>query len=742
MVNCRCMVSAMLTNTGAKTLHGRHFQTRHPAAVLTTFLILTALAWAIGWNVQSHLLGGGLDAPGTESYAARQAMAGSSEGGGMPLAIELGPDPGSVDSARMRAAAAQVTAILDQDDAVRDVVSYWADPPRLGMYRNNAGDSGLIIAMVDGNDATAPEAAHALVSTIKKAVLDVPVRVGGQSIMYHDIIAIAETDLLKVELIAAPITAVILYFVFGSIVSALLPLLIAAFAVGLTNALLSLLNEVTSVSVFAASLSTPLCLALAIDYSLLMLTRYREEAAAGAGYAPPAIDRTLSSAGRTVLYSAAIIAPSIASLFFFPLYFLQSLAAAGLMAVVASAVGAVILLPAVLAVLGENVNRGRFAKSGNRLSPAESVATQRWMRIAAFSTRHSVAVVVGVGTLLAVLALPVVGINFGSSDDRALSTSVEARTVGDHMRADYPINAEATVTIVFDDAPTIPTAELSEYLRQLSLVDDVVSASAAAMIYQDGALITTIPSTESVTVHSVSIPSTEQPFTADGRAQLDELRAVPAPAAVKFAGLAAQNRDNLAAIAQRVPYAMGLIAVSSILLVGLMTRSILLPLKSLFLNVLSLTASFGALVWIFQDGGLGGLGTTSPGFIAAHVPPLIFCVAFGLSMDYEIFLLSRIREEWCEIGQNTREANRQAVIRGIGFTGRTVTLAATVMMVVFLALLVSSTTYTKMLGLGLAIAVVVDAFLVRALLVPALMTLAGKANWWFPFRFALRSPRV
>lgn len=732
----------MLTNVEPKTLHRRPFQTSYPAGVLTVFLILTALAWAVGWNVQSHLLGGGLDAPGTESYTARQALADNADGGGMPLVVELGPDPDSVDSSRMRTAAAEVTAILQRDDTVRDIASYWADPANMAMYRSSTGDSGLITAIVDGNDATAPEAAHALAETIAAEVTDIPVRVGGQSVMYHDVIAIAETDLLKVELIAAPVTAVILYFVFGSIVSALLPLLIAGFAIGLTNALLAVLNEFTSVSVFAASLSTPLCLALAIDYSLLMLTRYREEAAAGDGYTRPAIDRALGSAGRTVLYSGAIIAPSIASLFFFPVYFLQSLAAAGLMAVLASVLGAVMLLPAVLAVLGPRVNNGRFTKSDRGLRPADALSTKRWMRIAAFSTRHSVAVVVGVSMLLAMLALPMAGIKFGSSDDRALSTSVEARTVGDHMRTDYPINAEATVTVVFDDTPTLATAELSEYLRQLSLVEHVVSASAAGIVYQHGVLRATIPDARRVAVRSVSIPSTEQPFTAGGRAQLDELRAVPAPAAVKFAGLAAQNRDNLAAIAHRVPYAIGLIAVASLLLVGLMTRSILLPLKSLFLNVLSLTASFGALVWIFQDGGLGGLGTTSPGFIAAHVPPLIFCVAFGLSMDYEIFLLSRIREEWCAIGENTREANREAVIRGIGFTGRTVTLAATVMMVVFLALLVSSTTYTKMLGVGLAIAVVVDAFLVRALLVPALMTLAGKANWWWPFGAAQRSQRV
>jgi RND superfamily putative drug exporter len=704
---------------------------RHPVLVIVVFAIVAGAAWAFSWDVQSRLLGGGLDAPHTESFQARQALTGAGGQISMPMVVELADRGGSADSAEAKAAAAHVMSILDRSVDVRAVTSYWEDPQALAPYRSRVGDAALITATVAGDDELAPKRAKQLAGAIESQVHGVDVKIGGQAIIYHDIIYIAEGDLIKVELIAAPITTVFLYFVFGSLVSALLPLVVAAFSVGATNLILDAFSHFTSVSVFAASLSTPLCLALSIDYSLLLLTRYREEAA-DSGYGALALDRALRRAGRTILYSGAVIAPSLASLFCFPLYFLRSLAAAGLFGVLVSVMGAVVLLPAVLQLLGAGVNAGRFLRGDKVIRPSDAPSTARWMRVAAFSTARPVVVVAAVAIPLILLALPVAGIRFGSSDDRPLASGVQARQLGDDLRRDYAINVEATVTVVFPAASHMSLDTLGPYLQALSRVPDVASVSSGALVYQRGSSRSPPDPVSLLTPQPVSILSTGEPFSAAGQDQLRALRRVPAPAPVLFAGLAAQSHDNLSAIAARIPYALAIIASSTLILVGAMTRSVLLPVKSLTMNLLSLTASFGSLVWIFQNGALGGLGTTSPGYIAAHVPPLIFCVAFGLSMDYEIFLLSRIREEWLKIGKNTRESNRQAVIRGIGFTGRIVTLAATVMMVVFLTLLLSTVAYTKMLGSGLAIAVAVDAFLVRSLLVPAIMSIAGRANWWHP----------
>lgn len=659
------------------------------------------------------------------------ALAGSGGEVGMPIVIELMENSHPVNSPEAETAAAQVKSILQSSRDVRAIISYWDDPQSLGAYRSRAGNAGLITATVVGDDKLAPKRAKALARTIESHVHGVEVKIGGQALIYYETISVAESDLFRVELIATPITAVLLYFVFGSLVSALLPVVVAGFAVGLTNLFLSVLSELVPVSVFAASLSTPLCLALSIDYSLLLLTRYREEAADGR-YTTATLIRAMRSAGKTVAYSGTVIAPSLASLFFFPLYFLRSLAAAGLLGVLMSVVGACILLPAVLQLLGPRVNAGRISRADGVIRPADAWSTSRWVRIASFSTRRPLLIVIVVAFPLILLGLPVTGIQFGSSDDRSLASSVQARQLGDHLRSAYPIDAEATVTAVFPGSVQISTAALAAYLSALSRVTDVASASANGTVYQHGILRSRPLPANNVNPQAVSILSTVEPFSRAGQRQLQALRHVPTPAPVLFAGLAAQSSDNLLAIAHRIPYALGVITLSTFIVVGAMTRSVLLPVKSLAMNLLSLTASFGSLVWIFQNGALGGLGTTSPGYIAAHVPPLIFCVAFGLSMDYEVFLLSRIREEWLAIGLNTGESNRQAVIRGVAFTGRIVTLAAMVMLVVFLALLVSNLAYTKMLGFGLAVAVAVDAFLVRSLLVPAIMALAGRANWWHP----------
>jgi RND superfamily putative drug exporter len=336
---------------------------------------------------------------------------------------------------------------------------------------------------------------------------------------------------------------------------------------------------------------------------------------------------------------------------------------------------------------------------------------------------------------LLVLGAPFLGANWGFSDDRVLPTSASARQVGDDMRFDFAVNSERDATVVIPDATGLAPGEIERYAAQLSQAADVVSVSAPGGTFQNGAPVGPPSAPAGAKDGSVflTVRSAAALFSTASERQLDRLHAVAGPGGrdVLFTGRAGINRDSAGAVTSRLPLVLSIIAVITFALLFMLTGSVVMPLKALVLNVLSLTAAFGALVWIFQDGHLGALGTTANGTLMIHMPVLLFCIAFGLSMDYEVFLVSRIREHWLD-SDRTPEANDEAVALGLARSGRVVTAAALLMSVSFAALIAARVSFMRMFGLGLTLAVVVDATLVRMLLLPAFMRLMGRANWWAP----------
>jgi RND superfamily putative drug exporter len=337
--------------------------------------------------------------------------------------------------------------------------------------------------------------------------------------------------------------------------------------------------------------------------------------------------------------------------------------------------------------------------------------------------------------VLLVLGAPFLGVKWGYPDDRVLPTSASAREIDDQVRSDFAVNSLTDVIVVVPDAADVTPRELGLYAAELSRVPDVSAVSSAVGTYASGALVgpPSAPSGWKAGSAFLSVNSVAPLYSRASETQLDRLHAVAAPhgADVQMTGWAQINRDSSQAVTSRLPLVLSVMAVITFALLFLLTGSVVLPLKALVLNMLSLTAAFGALVWIFQQGHFGALGTTATGTLVASVPVLLFCVAFGLSMDYEVFLISRIREFWLA-SPKTHADNTECVALGIARTGRVVTAAALLMAVTFASLMTAKVSLMCMFGVGVPLAVLIDATLVRMLLVPAFMRILGPLNWWAP----------
>jgi RND superfamily putative drug exporter len=475
-----------------------------------------------------------------------------------------------------------------------------------------------------------------------------------------------------------------------------------------TLAVLFLLGSVTDVSIYALNLTTALGLGLSIDYALLMVTRYREELASGMPVRS-AVERAVATAGRTIVFSAATAAAAMAALLLFPVYFLRSFAYAGISVVAVSTVAALVVLPALLAVLGTRVN-SLAVRNRDRLGRAESPF---WRRTARGVMRRPVSAAVVIVAFLVVLGVPFLHVHFANPDDRVLPTSSAARQVGDALRSNFSADASNTLEIV--TASALSPQSAAAYGHEVASVPGVVSLS-------------TVQQPQATWLHATITP---QPDTAAAQRLVAEVRALPSPAGVSadVGGPAAALVDQKHDLDSRLPLAIALIVLTTFIVLFLFTGSVVLPLKALVLNALSLTAVLGAMVWIFQDGHLKGLLGFTPGPISTTMPLLLFCIAFGLSMDYEVFVLSRIKEL-----HDTGATNTEAVTGGLARSGRIVTTAAALLAVNFFALGSAQVSFIQMFGIGTAIAIVVDATLIRGVLVPAFMGLAGPANWWAPPR--------
>jgi uncharacterized membrane protein YdfJ with MMPL/SSD domain len=424
----------------------------------------------------------------------------------------------------------------------------------------------------------------------------------------------------------------------------------------------------------------------------------------------------------------------------FPMHFLKSFGYAGIATVACTAIAAVVVTPAAIVLLGDRLNaldvRRLVRRTLGRPAPARrAYAQQFWYRSTKFVARHALPVGLAVVALLLLLGTPFLGVRWGFPDDRVLPHSASARQVGDELRTGFADDSATAVSIVIPDAQGVRDDQIATYAATLSLVQDVSSVSTPVGTFARG-VPAGPPSAATGRAQGaalLTVRSTAPLFSEPSEAQLRALHAVPPPGGtpVEFTGTAQINRDSVSAITSHLPLVLGLIATVTFVLLFLLTGSVVLPLKALVLNVLSLTAAFGAIVWIFQDHHLGGFGTTSTGTLVANIPVLLFCIAFGLAMDYEVFVVARIREFWLTSG-GTRADSDESVALGVAHSGRVVTAAALVMTISFAALIAAQVSFMRMFGVGLTLAVAADATLVRMVLLPAFMRALGTWCWWAP----------
>ncbi|MEV0000104.1 MMPL family transporter [Streptomyces sp. NPDC050848] len=699
------------------------FVTARPRLSLLVALVITALAVLAGGGVADRMGSGGWEDPDAESTYATRVLEREFPASQPNLLLLVDAREGGVDDPAVAAEARRLTERLDAEPGVSGIGSYWGTgSPAL---RSEDGRQAVIAARVEGDEKAAGEILERIAPAYRGAHGPVEVSVGGPLAVQHEMQTVIQEDLLRAELIALPVTLVLLVMVFGSAVAALLPLGIGIVAILGTNAVLRGITEFTDVSVFAQNLTTALGLGLAIDYALFVVRRFREELAGGAD-PRTAIGTTLRTAGRTVLFSALTVAVSLAAMLVFPQYFLRSFAYAGIAVVLLAAAAALILLPAALLLLGDRVNaldlrrlfrrRRKSGAEGAGASGAEDAGSGAgWARAAGLVMRRAPVFAVATATGLVLLGLPFLGVNFGTVDDRQLPTTAESRVVQDQLRDGFPGSPGGGLTVLAEGAAT-PQA-LTGYRERIQDLDGIARVEGPVTSGTgpgSSAYFTVVPEGEGVGETAQSV--------------VGELRAAPAPFDTSVTGAAAVLVDSKDAIGDRLPWALAIIVVVTLVLVFLLTGSVVIPIQAVVLNALSLTAMFGAVVWVFQDGHLSGLlGFTPTGDIETNLPVLMFCVAFGLSMDYGVFLLSRIKEEYDETGDHDH-----AVRFGLRRTGGLITAAAVILAVVMVAIGTSRVTNTKMLGLGVALAVLMDAMVVRSLLVPSVMKLTGRLTWWAP----------
>ena len=712
---------------------------RSPRLILAVAAILTVAAAVFGIPVANHLSAGGFQDPGSESARAARLLSDKFKQSEQQMLITItDPSGASGDSARTAG-----TAIVDRLAAspnVLNVTSPWTSPPAAAAeLLSKDGRTGLIVATMAGGENKAQVYAAELAAPVVGDRDGLTIRAGGTAMIYKQINDQTKSDLLLMEMIAVPLSFLVLVWVFGGLVAAALPMMVGVMSILGTMSVLRLITGFTEVSIFALNIATALGLALAVDYTLLIVSRYRDELAGGADR-ETALVNTMCTAGRTVLFSAVTVALSMAVMVVFPMNFLRSFAYAGVATVTFASLAAIVITPAAIMLLGDRLDSLDVRRLVRRVlgrpePPVQPWHEKFWYRLTKFVMRRAVPIGLAVVALLVFLGAPFLGVRPGFPDDRVLPKSASAHQVGDLLRTGFGSDADNTVSVLIPDSTALESAQLSRYAADLSRVSDVVSVSAPAGTFVNGRL-TGPPVAPTAVIDGsalLTVGSSSELFSKSSDAQLERMHAVAPPGgrSVEFGGLAQTNRDSVDAIMSRLPIALGLIAVIMLVLLFLLTGSVVMPVKALILNMLSLSATFGAMVWIFQEGHFGALGTTPTGTLVANMPVLMFCIAFGLSMDYEVFLVSRIREFWLDSAQ-TSDDNDESVALGLATTGRVITAAALIMAISFAALIAAQVSVMRLFGLGLTLAVVVDATLVRLVLVPAFMHVMGKYNWWAP----------
>ncbi|CAN5517258.1 MMPL family transporter [soil metagenome] len=679
---------------------------RRPGRVVAVSVLVALACAALGGGVAEELSPYGAEDPAADSVAADrllQRASGLDPEAGLIALVRTEPGPRS---AAARAKVSEVARALRADRAVGRVATFAGTGDR-ALVAHDGRSQIAVVSFKAVSDKAQQEAAERLAERLNGG----GVKLGGFAAASADVNAQVSEDLKRAELLAFPLLFLLSLLFFRSLVAAALPLLVGGFAIVGTFLALRVANEVVDVSVFALNLSTGLGLGLAIDYSLFMVSRYREELAQhGAG--PEALRRTMATAGRTVLFSSLTVAAALASLLVFPQRFLYSMGLGGAMVALIAAAVALIVLPAVLALLGERVNSLSPRRLRRRADADARPATDGlWYRLSRFVMRRPGPIAAASATVLVLAGLPFLGIQFTAIDATVLPEEAVSRQVDTALKRDFSPGLTNPVLVAVD-AP--PSEQTRAFAGRLGRLPGASGATPPRAVGDDASLVRVFPASGQLTEES-------QDLVRAVRAQEPGFRA--------FAGgQTAQFVDLKASIVDHLPVALAIVVAATILVLFLMTGSLVLPIKALVMNLLTLSATFGLLVLIFQDGRLEGLlDYTSQGALEVTQPVLLFALAFGLSTDYEVFLLSRIKE-----ARDGGAPDSEAVAIGLERTGRIVTAAALLFAIAIGAFATSQIIFVKENGIGTALAVLIDATIIRALLVPSLMELLGWRNWWAP----------
>jgi RND superfamily putative drug exporter len=699
-----------LATVGGRPRWGRTVvRIRWPIIAAAVATVVLGITWGAG--VFSGLSSGGFDDPGGESVRTSERIANEIGRRDADLVVLYSSSAATVDQPAFRNPVVAAIGELRQRPDVASVVSFY-DAGAPGLVSTDRHATYATITLRAADDDGKLDQYEAI-----RPALDAPgltTEVGGVVAVQAAADAQVERDLARGEMIALPVVLALLVLIFGGLVAAGMPLLVGILAILGALTATRLLTAVTDVSTFAVNTILLLGLGMAIDYSLLVVTRFREELHAGPD-ARTAVARTMSTAGRTVLVSGLTIALALSSLLIFPQVFLRSLGMGGMAAVLVAMLGALTVLPAVLSILGPRIDAWQvplpWRRRARRSAPT-AASHGAWARLARTVMRHPVGYLAGVVLVLAVLASPFLRAQFSGADERVLPADTQARVVAQRIATEFPGGTVAPIDTFVDGASPEQVRDLVADITALP----GVTGAAVSDRHGDASLI--------------SVAYAGERTSEQAHAAVRAIRDLPIPDGVDVlvGGRTAADIDRLDSLGDRLPWMAGIMAAATLILLFLAFGSVLLPIKAVLMNLVSIGASFGVVVWIFQDGHLADwLGFTPTGFLEPSIPILIFAVLFGLATDYEVFLLSRIREAWDATGDNT-----DAVVVGLQRTGRTITSAALLLVVVVAGFAAGEVVFAKMIGIGMITAIVVDATLVRALLVPATMRLLGRWNWWAP----------
>ncbi|MEM7140688.1 MAG: MMPL family transporter, partial [Actinomycetota bacterium] len=708
------------------------FLVRRRRLVLIASAILVAAFIALAGGAFSVLKGGGFEDPDSESARAAEVL--RNELGRVEpstvLIIDAGP---ALDDPATAEAIAEVDREMSTVDGVIEVMTWW-ELGQPDLLRSLDGEATLAFVTVDPD--LADDESDDLVEQLRSdysQVGDIEISFGGIAPVFAAVNQQIADDLVVAQMIALPITLILLLFIFRGLVAAGLPLLIGLCSIFGALGILFVVGSITDVSIYAVNLITALGLGLGIDFSLFMVSRFREELEAGFSV-EDAVVRTVETSGRTIVFSGLTTMLSLSALIVFPLFFLRSFAYAGAATVALATAAAVLTLPAVLAVAGTRIN-----KLAIRKAPAIADEGGRFARLARGVMKRPASITIAVVAVLVLVGTPFLRAEYSAPDHRVLPEGNWARESNEVLRSEFTTVEANAFDVVSPEA--LGADEVAEVAATLSMLDNVFRVDTPDGIFVNGVLLAEgydDGGFASPTATRWNVVPLTEPVSNEGQALVREIRALEGMPELLVSGEAAELIDTKAAIRDRLPLAGAIIGITGLVILYVMLRSVLLPIKAMVLNLLSLTATFGSMVWIFQDGnGADLLGFTATGAIDTTMPILMFCVAFGLSIDYEVFLLSRIREEH-QNGADTETATALGIQR----TGGIVTASALLLAITFGSFATGGISFIKLFGIGLAVAVLADAFFVRVTLLPAVMKLLGERAWWTPGRGARLNERV